>query len=113
MLIDMHRTHAAPPDVGIGIPAGQILPRGSRARGKPDLERVEEDPVGVIRIHGDSLIVPVLVVIARARRGSAVSERAALRTVHIRPGGATISRSPSAQLASKTITATSIVIPSN
>jgi hypothetical protein len=36
--------------------AGQIEKRVARARGKPDIVRVEEDAVLIIRINGDALV---------------------------------------------------------
>src|SRR6266478_3377825 len=100
----MHRTGIT----AIGIAAGGIVPDSSRARSKPHLKRVEEDPVRIIRIHRDSLVVPVLRVIAGAV--SAVSKRAALRALHKSPGRATVCRSPGTQLAASSIAAAAVVI---
>src|SRR5436309_6794384 len=80
-----------------GITTGSIVPHSSRARCKPDIEGVEKHPVRVIRIHCDSLVVPVLRVIAGAV--IAVSERAALRALHITPTPATVRGSPGTELA--------------
>src|SRR6266436_3530464 len=81
----------------IRITAGGIVPHSARARCKPHVERVEKDPVRIVRIHGDSLVVPVLGIVALAT--SAVSERAALRTFHVSPARATVRGSPGAKLA--------------
>src|SRR5947208_16193068 len=91
-----------------GITAGGIVPDGARARCKPDFKCIEEDSVGVVRIHRDSLVVPVLRIIALAT--TAVSERAALRTLHISPVRATVCRSPGTQLTARTIAAAAIAI---
>src|SRR6266581_4837069 len=93
MLIHVHRKWAP-----AGITAGGIVPDRSRSRCKPHLERVEEDPIWIIRIHGDSLVVPVLWVIASAT--TAVSEGTALRALHVTPSSAAVCRSPRAKLAS-------------
>src|SRR5206468_9654893 len=93
MLIHVHRTCAS----AIRITARGIVPHSARTRCKPHLERVEKDPIWIIRIHGDSLVVPVLGIVALAT--SAVSERAALRTFHVTPIGAAVGRSPGTQLA--------------
>ncbi|PYI46761.1 MAG: hypothetical protein DMF11_07895 [Verrucomicrobia bacterium] len=107
MLIDMHGTCAT----AVGITAGGIVPDSSRERRKPNLERVKEDPFGVVRIHGDSLVVPVLRVIAGAV--NAVSERAALGTFHIIPVCATVCGSPGTQLAAVAIATATVVIPND
>ena len=61
MLVHVHR--ACTP---AGITAGGIVPHCSCARCKPDVKSVEEDTVGVVRIYGDPLVVPVLRIIASA-----------------------------------------------
>src|SRR5206468_6764371 len=80
-----------------GITTGSIVPDSSRARCKPDLERVDENAVGVVWIHLDSLVVPVLGIVALAV--VTVSKRAALRALHITPTPATVCGSPGAELA--------------
>src|SRR6267154_2552472 len=82
----------------------------SRARCKPHIERVEEDAVRIVWVHGDSLVVPVLGIIACGIR--AVSERAALRTFHVSPARATVCGSPGTQLAA-TGAAAAIAIRNN
>src|SRR5580765_7903770 len=97
MLIHVNGTCAP----AIRITAGDIVPHSARARCKPHIKRVEKDPVRIVWIHGDSLVVPVLGIIALARGGGAVSERAALRTFHVSPAPATVRASPGAQLAAR------------
>ena len=109
MLIDVHGTCAS----AAGITAGGIVPHSTRARCKPHVERVEEDAVGIIRVHGDSLVVPVLRIIGGAAGDSAVSERAALRALHISPGRAAVCRSPRTKLAAIGVAAAAIVIPND
>src|SRR5437773_826307 len=85
--------------------------RWSVARGKPDIERAEENPLRIIRINGDALVVIVLEVIAGLV--VTVSERAALRTFHITPSIAAVCRSPGTQLAGGLILAPVVVILGN
>lgn len=66
--------------VAVRKAARQIEKRVARARGKPDIERAEEDPVLIIRINGDALVVIVLSVIGRL--ATTVSKRATLRPFH-------------------------------
>src|SRR5215510_16186366 len=75
------------------ITTGDIVPDSSRACCEPNVICVEEDAVGVVRVHRDSLIVPVLRIIE-----AAVTERTALRAFHIRPAGAAIGCSPCTKL---------------
>src|SRR5919106_1087768 len=107
MLIDVHRACAP----GIGIPAGGIVPNCSGPGCKPDVECVKEHAVGIVRIHRDSLVVPVLRIVA----GSivTVSERAALRALHIHPGRATVCGTPGAELATVGVSTSTVVIWSN
>src|SRR6266516_2717055 len=93
MLIHVNGTCAP----AVGITAGGIVPHSSRTRCKPHIERVEKHPVRIVRIHGDSLVVPVLGIVALAT--SAVSERAALRAFHVSPARAAVCGSPGAKLA--------------
>ena len=60
MLVNVHRTRAA----GIGISAGGVSPQEVRVLPEPSFERVEENTVGVVRINGDALVVPVLRIVA-------------------------------------------------
>src|SRR5215510_1450916 len=85
------------------ITTGDIVPDSSRACCEPNVICVEEDAVGIVRVHGDSLIVPVLRIIE-----AAVTERTALRAFHIRPAGAAICGSPGTKLATVTIAASAI-----
>src|SRR5438874_12508223 len=103
MLIYVHRAWV--PSV---ITARGIVPHISCARCKPDVEGVEEDAVGVIWVNSDALIVPVLRIIH-----ATVSERAALRALHITPTRAAIRGSPGAELATIRIAATAVVIPND
>src|SRR5439155_22870522 len=103
MLVHVHRVW-----VPSGITAGGIVPDSSRARCKPDVEGVEEDAVGVIWVNSDALIVPVLRIIH-----ATVSERTALRTLHITPARAAICASPRPELATIRIAATAVVIPND
>src|SRR6266566_4705319 len=104
MLIHVNGTCAS----AIRITAGGIVPHSSRARCKPHVERVEEDAIRIVWVHGDSLVVPVLGIVALAT--SAVSERAALRTLHISPARATVCGSPRAKLATIRTAAAAIAI---
>src|SRR6476660_1594859 len=107
MLIHVNGTCAA----AIRVTAGGIVPDSSCARCKPDVERIEEDPVRIVWVHGDSLVVPVLGIVALAT--SAVSERAALRTLHVTPGCGAVCRSPRSKLAAVSTAATAVAIWSN
>src|SRR5947207_13852494 len=83
----MHRTCRA----AVGITARSIVPDSSRARCKPDLERVEEPAGGAVRINNHSLVVPVLWVIAGDVL--ALPERPALGTLHEGPACTAVRRS--------------------
>src|SRR5438093_396029 len=98
----MHRTCSST----IGIAAGCIVPGSPRTRCEPNVKSVEEHAVGIIWIHHDSLIVPVLVIVASTT--PAVSERAALRTLHESPARPAISRRPGTNLAARVIAAAAI-----
>ena len=55
--------------VGRAVTAGRVVPRQCRCRRgaavpQPDFKRVEESAVGIVRIDRDTLVVPILVVIA-------------------------------------------------
>ncbi|PYJ69612.1 MAG: hypothetical protein DME76_08375 [Verrucomicrobia bacterium] len=106
MLIHVHRKWAP-----AGITAGGIGPYRSRARRQPDLERIDENPVRIVRINSDSLVVPVLGIVALAT--SAVPEGAALRTFHVSPARATICGSPCTKLATVGTAATGVAIPND
>ena len=107
MLVHVHRTCAA----GVGITAGGIVPHCSCARCKPNVESVEEHAVGIVRVDRDSLVVPVLRIVAGGIL--AVSERAALRAFHVSPAGAAICGSPGAKLATSCAATTAIAIPND
>ena len=107
MLIHVHRTCVS----AVRITARGIVPNSSRARCKPNVERIEEYPIGIIRIDGDSLVVPVLRIITGAV--TAISERATLRAFHITPARATVCGSPSADLAARGVAATTIIVTDN
>src|SRR5690348_12355350 len=107
MLIHMYRARVP----GVGITARGICPTGSRTRRKPHLERIEEDPVRIIRIHSDSFVVPVLRIITGTV--NAVSEGAALRALHVTPARTTVGASPGTQLAAIAIAAATVIIPNN
>src|SRR6476469_509155 len=92
MLIHVHGTCRP----AVRITARDIVPHSSRARCKPHIERVEEDAVRIVWVHCDSLVVPVLGIIACGIR--AVSERAALRAFHVSPGAAAVGCRPGAEL---------------
>src|SRR6266496_2156705 len=104
MLIHVHGTCAP----AVGITAGRIVPDSSCARCKPHVERIEEDPVRIIRIYGDSLVVPVLRIIALT--ATTVSKRAALRTLHITPSSPAVCASPGADLATSGVAAATIIV---
>src|SRR5437773_3972141 len=93
-----------------GITTGSIVPDSSRTRCKPHLERVEKDPVRIVWVHCDSLVVPVLGIVALAV--VTVSKRAALRALHITPTPATVCGSPGAELAAVGAAA-AVVIPND
>src|SRR5262252_3228272 len=100
----MHRTRRAT----VRIAAGDIIPGSSRSRCEPDVESANEDAFWVFRIDSDRLVVPILWIIPCAP--AAVSERAALRTLHIGPARAAIDASPGADLATVGIAAAPVVI---
>ena len=97
------------PGLGAGIATGDIIPNGACARCKPDVEGVEEDAVRIVRIHRDSLVVPVLRIID-GRFWQSLSD-AALRSLHVSPARAAIGGSPDAELTSVGAAATAAVIP--
>src|SRR4029077_21295900 len=95
----------------VGIATCGIVPRSSRTGCKPDVEGIEEDAVGIVRVDVDSLVVPVLRVVARAVL--AVSERAARRTLHEGPVCTTVRGSPGADLAASGAATTAVAITNN
>ena len=103
----MHRTCRR----AVRIPAGGIVPGRSRARREPDVESVEEDALRVVRIYNNSLIVPVLGIVAYAVL--TISQRATLRTAHKGPACAAVSRSPGANLTASGTAAAAIVVSNN
>src|SRR5947208_16716157 len=103
MLVHVHGTW-----VRSGLTTGNIVPNTSRARFKPHVKGVKENAVGDVRVHGDSLIVPVLRIIE-----ATVTERTALRAFHISPAVATICRSPCTKLPTVGAAATAVTIPND
>src|ERR1043166_2659301 len=96
------------------IAAGQVVPYPCRVGvhrtgilPEPNLERVEENAVRVVRIDGNTLVVPVLCVVPGAPRGPgvAIDERSAGRPRNLRPSGATISGPPRAKLTTRRVRA--------
>ena len=106
MLVHVHGMRAP-----TGITTGSIVPNSSCARCKPDLECVEENAVRVVWIHGDSLVVPVLGIIALAT--ATVSKRAALRAFQVTPSPAAVRGSPGAELAAVGVATAAIAIKNN
>src|SRR5262249_50505150 len=72
---------------------------------------IEKHTIRVIWIDSDSLVVPVLGIIALST--GAVSQRAALRPFHISPARATVRRSPCTKLATIGTAATAVAIPND
>src|SRR5437588_133408 len=107
MLVHVHGTRVP----AVRISAGGIIPNSARARRKPDVKRIDEDPVRIVRIDGDSLVVPVLGIVALAT--SAVPEGAALRTFHETPSRTAIRCCPGADLAASGIAAPAIIVTNN
>src|SRR5438105_6775478 len=107
MLVHMHRTCAA----AIGIPAGRIVPYCPCPRRKPDVKRVKEHAFGVVRVHGDPLVVPVLRIITGGIL--AIAQRTSLRAFHVSPAGAAICAGPCAKLATVGTAATAVAIPND
>src|SRR4029077_13211827 len=64
---------------------------------KPNFEGIDKNPVGIIWINRDPLVVPVLGIVARA--ATAIDERIAIRTGKLGPACAAVSRVPNAKLA--------------
>jgi hypothetical protein len=95
----------------VRIAAGGIVPASSRASCEPNVEGVEEYTVGIIWIHYNSLVVPVLGIVACAVL--AVSERAALGTLHEGPACTTIRRCPGADLAARSAAAAAVAVTNN
>src|SRR5437764_15072080 len=100
----MHRTCRA----AVGIAARSIVPDSSRARCKPDLERVEEHTVGIAWINNHSLAVPVVGIVALP--ASAGPERPGLRSLDKRPGAAAIRRTPGPYLAARCAATTPVMV---
>src|SRR5205814_10018966 len=74
---------------GAVIAAGDVKKRCPCACRKPTVERVNKNAVGIIWIHRDTLVVPVLWIVAGITAGVSahtVSERAALGAGHKTPG---------------------------
>ena len=71
MLVHVHRTCAA----AVGISAGGIVPYCACARCKPNVKSVEEDAVRIVRVYSDSLVVPVLRIIAGSILAVSVAHR--------------------------------------
>src|SRR5438552_17403233 len=94
--------------VTAGITARNIIPHVSCARCKPYVEGVEEYAFGVIWVNSDALIVPVLRIIH-----ATVSERAALRTLHVSLARPAIGGSLGAKLTSIGIATAAVVIPND
>src|SRR5581483_1167135 len=103
----MHRTSRA----AVRIPAGGIVPDISCASCKPDIKGVEENALGIIWIHYDSLVVPVLGIVTSS--ALAISERAALGALHESPACAAVNRNPGADLAPGCIAATTVTVADN
>src|SRR4029077_4227376 len=95
----------------VRIAAGGIVPDSPCARSEPNVERIKEDAIRIVRIHGDSLVVPVLGIVARAVL--AVSKRAALRTLHEGPTRTAVSRRPATDLPPSRIAAAAIAVTNN
>src|SRR6266550_2152837 len=98
---------------GIRITAGGIVPCRSRARCEPNVKSVEEHAVRIVRIHDDSLVVPVLRIITGTIWAATVSQRAALRTFHEGPACAAVSSSPGADLATRSFAAAAVAVTDN
>src|SRR5215472_10394075 len=97
-------------DVPASITTGSIVPGSSGPCCKPNVEGVKEHAVGIVRIDRDSLVVPVLRIIASTGNGI---DRAALGAFHITPTAAAIRGSPGAKLAAVGIATTAVVIKNN
>src|SRR5437764_15473630 len=102
MLFHVHRATIA------GVTASRIVPYCPCPRCKPHVKGIKENAVGVDRVSGDSLIVPVLRVVEPA-----ASERTTLRAFHISPVRAAICDSPHTKLATVGTAATAVTIPHN
>src|SRR4029077_10756672 len=105
VLIHVHGTW-----VTAGITTGYIVPDCPCPRCKPDVEGVKEHAVGIVRIHRDALVVPVLRIIAST--GNDV-DRTALGALHKTPSPATVCGSPSAKLAAVGVATPAIAIENN
>src|SRR5437870_2539117 len=103
MLVHVHGTW-----VPAGITTGDIVPYCPGPGSKPHIKGVKENAVGVVRVHRDSLVVPVLRIVE-----ATVTERTALRTFHVSPAGAAICGSPCTKLATVGTAATAVAIPNN
>src|SRR5207244_3373167 len=78
---------------------GDVKKRCPCACRKPTVERVNKNAVGIIWIHRDTLVVPVLWIVAGITAGVSahtVSERAALGAGHKTPGVTAIGARPDA-----------------
>ena len=91
MLIDVH-------DIPAAITAGGV-------------ESAEKDAIRIIRIHGNSLVVPILGVIART--AGAVEEQGAGRASNLSPGGAAVGRPVGAELATVGASAAAVWVRSD
>src|SRR6266436_1901606 len=103
MLVHVHGTW-----VPAGITTGDIVPYCPGPGSKPHIKGVKENAVGVVRVHRDSLVVPVLRIVE-----ATVTERTALRTFHVSPAGAAICGSPCTKLATVGTAATGVAIPND
>src|SRR5437762_8110435 len=94
--------------VPAGITTGDIVPYCPGPGSKPHIKSVKENAVGVVRVHRDSLIVPVLRIIE-----ATVTERTTLRAFHVSPAGAAICAGPCTKLATVGTAATAVAIPTD
>src|SRR6476659_6440267 len=88
------------------ISARSVVPQRIWVRPEPDVESAKEDPVRIVRIDRDRLIVPVLRVVAGTAR--AIGKRSARRARNLSPGRAAISRAVGAELAAVRVPAATI-----
>ena len=76
------------------VAAGEVVERRAGAAREPDVVRVDEETIRVVRIDREPLVVPVLRVVE-----AAAAQPWALRAVHERPGCPAVRRRPDAELA--------------
>ena len=98
-------------DVAAAVTARGVVPKRISVGPKPDIESAKEDAVGIVRIDGDGLVVPILRVIAGA--AGAVEQGSSGRTGNLAPSHTSIRRAIRAVLATRGAAAAAVGVRDN